>query len=126
MSFGGKSKNIRKGNIVNYIVTNAIGALLNNPSPDAQSIKDNITTLMIGKCRSTARQQLVDAFDLQEYAETIQAVSKKPEYTNCFLLIFDTGVSRDKVITLMNVAPNFVDNDYFKTRREEKYEEWEI
>lgn len=116
----------RKGNIVNYIVTNAIGSLLNNPSPDAQSIKDNITTLMIGKCRRTAREQLVEAFDLQEYEETIQNVSKKPEYNNCFLLIFDTGLTRDKVITLMNIAPNFIDNEYFKTRREEKYEEWEI
>lgn len=116
----------RKGNIVNYIVTNAIGVLVNNKNPDAQAIKDNITTFMIGKCRQTAREQLVEAFDLQEFQETMFDISKNPEFTNCFLLIFDTGHTRDKVVTLMQIAPEFHEDDYFKTRREEKYEEWEI
>ena len=116
----------RKGNIVNYIVTNAVGVLLNSENSDAQAIKDNITTFVIGKCRKTARDQLVEAFDLQEFETTIYDVSKKPEYNNCFLLVFDTGKSRDKVITMMQVAPEYVEDEYFKTRREEKYEEWEI
>lgn len=116
----------RKGNIVNYIVTNAVGVLVNNDNRDAQAIKDNITTFIMGKCRKTSRDQLIEAFDLQDFEETLYDVSKKPEYNNCFLLVFDTGKSRDKVITMMQIAPEYVDDDYFKTRREETYEDWEI
>ena len=116
----------RKGNIVNYIVTNAIGVLVNNSNPDAQAIKDNLTTYIMGKCRKTSREQLIEAFDLQEFEDTLYDLSKNPQYDNCFLVIFDTGKSRDKVITMMQIAPEWLNDSYFKTRRVEAYEEWEL
>lgn len=116
----------RKGNIVNYIVTNSVASLLDNNNPDATAIKDNFTTYVIGKCRKTTRDNMISAFDLGEYEGVMETVSKDADYENCFLLVFDTGKIRDHVVTIMQVPAKFIKNDYFHTRRVEEYDEHDL
>lgn len=116
----------RKGNIVNYIVTNSVASLLDNQNPDATAIKDNFTTYIIGKCRKTTRDQMMQAFDLGEYEDVMMKVSKDADYENCFLIVFDTGKIRDHVVTIMQVPAKFLQNSYFHTRRVEEYDESDL
>lgn len=109
----------RKENLICYLVTNSIKALTNENNDDAIAIKENITTKLIGKLSKTARQEVIDVFELQALTKKLNDVSLNPRYKNHFVLDYDTGKTVDSAVVYIDIPKHISDSAIFVTRRVE-------
>lgn len=81
------------------LITNSITAILNSNRADVESIKENISSIIVGRGKRNVGQQVVDYFGLDSMRGRINLVtSNQGKYKRSFLLALKTVDSYDMAI----------------------------
>ena len=104
--------------VIVYLLMNTVESLLGSDNPDALAIKENITTKLIGFLEKGPREMVMKTFEeLQDHRATIERIALDKDYSDCFLMSFDTGKRRDVATIKAKLPPHVEQSHYFTTRK---------
>ena len=114
----------RKRGDVNFIITNDLGALLDDTNLVSKKLRANITSMVVGKIPDKGIiKQFCEIYSLQEIEFILLKISKATDYgkgvanagnkyRNAFCVIMDNG---KKAVTKYMVPPELLQSSLFRT-----------
>jgi hypothetical protein len=126
----------RKRGDVNFIITNDLGAMLDDENLLSQKIIQNIQNYAIGKIKDTKiRRKFCEKLDLQDVLPALDNIAKahtarqngskkasgaQSRYKNAFCIVLEEG---KKAVVKVNLPPALRESNLFKTGVDTKEEE---
>lgn len=106
----------RSDNVINVVLTNTVRPLLDKNSFDISAIRENISTVFVGKLKSKeALDDFCEAFGMQE---AINEIEKLQDYQYAFYCNYDTGRQKGGRI-IKALHPAYISN-YLETKTIDK------
>lgn len=107
----------RSNNKINVLVTNSVAGFLDSKERDASAIRDNLNTVILGRCKPEVAEDVIRHFSLQTARDRIDGVLRgSGPFKNSFLCAVNTGTFYDMVVTSMRLPPKLLESDMYMSK----------
>lgn len=114
----------RSSNRSTILLTNTVlGLLSNTTDTNITAIKENINTVMLGRCKKEVAGSVMQYFDLMQAQSRVMSIlTGNGQYSNSFLMAFNTGKVFDMCVAKVTLPKSIIDSPMFESRKVEEYD----
>ena len=110
----------RSSNKINIMLTNTITSILQSKDLDQSAIKENINTVIMGRCKESVAKEVCEYFGLDTSWNKMKSVaknSKEEGYAYSFLYAFNTGETFDIEVGRVVAPPSIMNAKFMESRK---------